>query len=93
MKTNETQSRIWRQLRCYRGCPSVGDRYDIVLEELIRDEDGEPLGTASTNYDPVPAVVTAVGSHWSDQPHGQSGWWVEFEFTIPADVVADTEFA
>lgn len=71
-KTAIDMAQIWRRLG---GRPEVGETDMIDVHERMADGAGY-LGL-------VHAKIVAVGAHWSDQPAGQSGWYVQWEFVRP----------
>lgn len=75
-----TMQEVWRPLNV-TARPQVGQRYEIVLHEAIRDEQGDVLGGSSAEV--VEGTVVAVGAHWSHQPAGESGWHARISFAPP----------
>lgn len=59
----------WHKKRCYAGPPEIGE-----------------VGHFSANdiEETVRGRIVDVGSHWSSQPTGESGWWVEYEIIGPS---------
>lgn len=66
------------RIRSYGAPPKEGTRVSVLPGQLLRDEDGNLVGEARCD-DVVSGTIVRVGAHWSDQPNGQSGWWVTVE--------------
>lgn len=80
--------RVWRKLLSGSGDrPTIGSIIQIQPNELIRDRDGRKLAEGWTGH-LVYAEIVSIGAHWSDQPHGQSGWHCELEFECPEYLAA-----
>ena len=60
---------------------SVGQIINIAICDRIMDDDGRPLGDALVGT--ADCRILSVGSHWSDQPHGQAGRWYDVEPLVP----------
>lgn len=77
--------RVALQWRCYQGRPELGHCVTLPAELEIVDEDG-----GCSYYDPraegLIGTAVEIGAHWSDQPHGRSGWWVTYEVEVPASL-------
>ena len=50
---------------------AVGLLVNVAVCERIFDGAGHPLSDSIVGA--VDAIITSVGSYWSDQPHGESG--------------------
>ena len=67
----------WVQMRTHAGPPTIGSRLEI-FPRVRREIEG--LGGFGALCDrPVRGTIIDVGAHWSDQPMGRAGWWVQVE--------------
>lgn len=66
----------WYQMRVYGDAPFPGTRVRVSPELIISDDDGGECGACALDQAEVTGTITRVGGHWSDQPHGRSGWYV-----------------
>ena len=61
--------------------PNVGAKVRLYPSEIIT-YDGEIVGSVSSGH-AVIATVMRIGAHWSDQPHGDSGYHLYCEYARP----------
>lgn len=93
MTKTRIENRIWRKIQCYGdAAPLVGAKHRISLDQLLTSDDGEPVGTATTDY-VVIGTITEVGAHWSEPAWGKSGYWVELSFRRPEKAPTKIKFA
>lgn len=84
--TDKTHSpdirRVALQKSCYGDRPELGHRVKLSAELEIVDKDGG-CSYYDSRAEGLIGTAIAIGAHWSDQPHGRSGWWVTYKVTVP----------
>lgn len=73
-----TRYNIWDALR-RRGEISVA-----IAEPVVKD--GEHVMDVVGEVRPARILDARQGAHWSDQPHGESGWYVIYTVELPEDL-------